>query len=123
MSGRGMGGHGSTALDPFDEDLDVRVREFAGGRHFKAFVADGLNEGAVGEAIGNNGRPGITAAADECGLIKPKSTLLLVGAVAFDAVPGEEWADLGFEEADFGGVGGGFVSGAGGGSEGGKEQD
>jgi hypothetical protein len=94
-----VSGHGCAALDPFDECLEILIGEFAGGRHFEAFVADGLNEGAVGEVPGNHRGSGIAAGADEGGLVEPETAFLLVRAVAFDAVLGEEGSNLGFEEA------------------------
>ena len=96
---RGIGPGGSHP-DPFDEGLDLRIRQGAGGRHQGRAALDAVDQGALVRLAGNDGRSRDTPLDQVVAPVQPQTGERRrgIGAVAFVAVVGQQGTDLFFEE-------------------------
>jgi hypothetical protein len=90
-------------LDPFFEVGDDGFGQFAAGRHLAAFVFDGGEELRMVRIAGDDGGPGVAAAADGVAGIDGEAAGDTGAGVAGVAALGQDRADLRFEEFRFSG--------------------
>ena len=93
-------------LHPFDERLDLGIRQGAGGRHQRGPALDAVDQGALLRLACNHGRSRDASLDQVLAPVQaqPGKWRRRLGAVAFVAVVGQQGADLFFEEFQGGGI-------------------